>query len=87
MQLDDNNIIITLNLTLAKTNILIGALVKQPFEQVAGLIQEIQQQAGPQVMEQQARANPAMSPRAPGAPEEPSKDAATGSLADKVQPL
>lgn len=58
MQLDDNNIIITLNLTLAKTNSVLGALSKMPFEQVAGLITEIQQQAGPQVMEQQARANP-----------------------------
>ena len=40
---------IKLDLTIAETNGVLGALAKQPYEAVAGLINKIQAQGGPQV--------------------------------------
>lgn len=40
---------IKLELNIAETNGVLAALGKQPFEQVVGLINKIQQQGGPQV--------------------------------------
>ena len=45
---------IKLDLTIAETNGVLGALAKQPFEVVAGLINKIQAQGGPQVEAVQA---------------------------------
>lgn len=39
---------IKLELTIAETNGVLGALAKQPFEAVAGLINKIQSQGAPQ---------------------------------------
>lgn len=70
MQLDEN-MPITLNLNLGKTNAILASLSKQPFEMVAGIITDIQQQAGPQVMEYQAKNAPPGGPDAPAAPPAP----------------
>lgn len=40
---------IKLDLTIAETNGVLGALAKQPYEAVVGLINKIQQQGIPQV--------------------------------------
>jgi hypothetical protein len=48
---------ITLNLTIDQVNLVIGALAKAPYEQVADVINEIRGQAIPQV--QAAEAAPA----------------------------
>lgn len=45
---------IKLDLTIAETNIILASLGKQPFETVAGVINKIQQQGGPQVAEVEA---------------------------------
>ena len=45
---------IKLELTIAETNVVLGALSKQPFEVVAALINKIQAQGGPQVEAVQA---------------------------------
>jgi hypothetical protein len=42
---------IKLDLTIDEVNVVLASLAKQPFEAVAGVIQKIQQQAGPQVQE------------------------------------
>jgi len=42
---------IKLDLTIDEVNVVLASLGKQPFEAVAGVIQKIQQQAGPQVQE------------------------------------
>jgi len=39
---------IKLDLTIAETNLVLGSLSKQPYEAVAGLINKIQAQGGPQ---------------------------------------
>jgi hypothetical protein len=48
MALDGNSPIL-LNLTLDKTNMILGALGMQPYDKVAGIIGEIQQQATSQL--------------------------------------
>ncbi len=45
---------IKLDLSIAETNGVLGALAKQPFEAVASLINKIQAQGAPQVAEVQA---------------------------------
>ena len=45
---------IKLDLTIAETNGVLGALAKQPYEAVAALINKIQAQGGPQVEAVQA---------------------------------
>lgn len=44
---------IKLDLTIAETNGVLGALSKQPYEAVAALIAKIQQQGSPQVADAQ----------------------------------
>lgn len=56
MQLDGNQPI-ALSLTLDKINVILGALSKMPFESVAGLITEIQQQAHGQILAAQQPAS------------------------------
>lgn len=46
----DQNLPLSLTLNLVKVNVILGALSTQPYDRVAGLIAEIQQQAAPQVM-------------------------------------
>jgi hypothetical protein len=48
MQLDGKTPI-TLNLSLDKVNVVLGSLSAQPYQQVAGLIADIQQQASAQL--------------------------------------
>lgn len=43
-------------ITLDEANIILASLGKQPFEAVAGLVQKMQEQAGPQVAEMQKAA-------------------------------
>ena len=45
---------IKLELTIAETNVILGALAKQPYEVVAALVNKIQTQGGPQVEAVQA---------------------------------
>lgn len=40
---------IKLDLTIDEVNVVLASLGKQPFEAVAGVIQKVQEQAGPQV--------------------------------------
>ena len=47
--MNDQNVTIELKLPLPAVNFLLGLLGKQPFEQVADLIQGIREQAIPQV--------------------------------------
>lgn len=58
MQIDGNTPI-TLNVTVDITNAILGALSAQPYERVAGIIANIQQQATPQVAASQAPAQEA----------------------------
>ena len=44
----------TFELTLDETNLILSALAKAPFEQVAGLIGNLREQAGPQLERVQA---------------------------------
>ena len=45
----DGNTVITLSLSLDKTNAVLASLSQQPYQQVAGLIADIQQQASMQL--------------------------------------
>jgi hypothetical protein len=65
MQLD-GNMPINVTLSLDKINVVLGALSTLPYERVAGLIAEVQQQAAPQVMA-------AQQPPAPAAEESPAE--------------
>ena len=56
MELDPNTPVV-LNMNLGKTNLILGALSKLPYEQSAGLIQDIQQQTVPQVTLSQKETN------------------------------
>ena len=47
--MDEKNVVITLKLPLPAVNAIMGALGKQPFEQVADLVQAIREQAIPQL--------------------------------------
>ena len=47
--MDEKNVVITLKLPLSAVNAIMGALGKQPFEQVADLVQAIREQAIPQL--------------------------------------
>ena len=49
----DPNIPIELTLSLGKVNLVLSALSKAPYEQVAGLIAEIQQTASTQIVAKQ----------------------------------
>lgn len=59
----NENTPITITLPVAGVNMVLGALSTQPYERVAGLIANIQQQAAPQVQEEAA---PAEEPAAGG---------------------
>lgn len=58
---------IKLELTIAETNGVLGALAKQPFEAVAGLINKIQSQGAPQVEAVEAEEKAAAEAKAPAA--------------------
>ena len=47
--MDEKNVTIELKLPLNAVNFILGALGKQPFEQVADLVQAIREQAIPQL--------------------------------------
>lgn len=57
MQLDDN-MPIQLNLNVGLTNVILGSLSAQPYDKVAGIIANIQQQAAMQIQAAQQPAEP-----------------------------
>lgn len=52
--MSDQNTTVTLQLSLGVVNYILGCLAKQPFEQVNGLIQEIDKQAVAQLEAQKS---------------------------------
>ena len=48
---------LNLNLSLEETNVVLSALVKQPYEVVAALVNKIQEQAKPQLNNEKVNEN------------------------------
>jgi hypothetical protein len=49
----DGNTVISINLSVDMTNVILGALSTQPYERVVGIINTIQQQAATQLVPQE----------------------------------
>lgn len=69
----NGNTVISVSLSLDKINVILGSLSKLPYDTVAGLIAEIQQQAQMQLV---ALQQPAPAPASEAANDQPNPEAA-----------